>query len=157
VLKVARLKVARRTSTVRAVALLLMVGLLSSCTTVSAVKPSKPGSPVAFSALRDRGTQTALANDVAIAIDVDDFSFGPTFVRAAPGATVELVLTNDGHEVHSFVIDSYKVKDLLKPGIPVSESVVVPNAGSLIFYCRFHRNLGMQGAIVATPRVAPPR
>jgi plastocyanin len=84
----------------------------------------------------------------SIETELDDFYFGPTFIKAKPGTTVKVELHNEGSVEHTFTIDSANVDETLKPDAKMTVTVKVPASGSLRYYCRFHRSQGMQGAFI---------
>lgn len=84
-----------------------------------------------------------------VTVKASDFAFTPTYVEAAPNTHLTITVSNVGSSTHSFTIDSAHVDRTLTAGKSTTVSVTVPASGSLNFFCKFHRGLGMQGAIVA--------
>ncbi|MGB3411666.1 MAG: cupredoxin domain-containing protein [Microthrixaceae bacterium] len=83
-------------------------------------------------------------------IEVDDNYFSPTYIQAAPGATVTVKLENEGKAAHTFTLDDSSVDQTLQPGDEATVTVKVPASGSLRFSCNFHGAMGMQGAFFTT-------
>lgn len=81
-------------------------------------------------------------------MELDDFSFGPTFVRATAGQTFTLELENKGKEPHTFTSTALGIDEQLEPGQKRTITVTAPQRGSTLVTCRLHQALGMQGAIV---------
>ncbi|MGN6695740.1 MAG: cupredoxin domain-containing protein [Aquihabitans sp.] len=79
-------------------------------------------------------------------MELDDDYFSPTFIKAAPGATVTVELENEGDNPHTFTLDDGSVDEKLDPGAKATVEVTVPEDGSLRFSCDFHGSMGMQGA-----------
>lgn len=98
--------------------------------------------------VNDHGSKDVSAQGATekLEIEADDVYFGPTFVKAAPGATVTVELHNEGKMEHTFTIDGTSVDQDLKPDQKVDVDVKIPDNGALQFHCRFHGNQGMQGA-----------
>jgi plastocyanin len=120
-------------------------------TTTSAPAGTPSGPPVTLSGtVNDKGTKD-LAGDDELALDLGDFYFGPTYVKAAPGATVKVELTNSGQAPHTFTIDDPKVDVTVKAGEDGTATVKLPASGPLAFYCTFHKAQGMQGAFYFAP------
>lgn len=92
----------------------------------------------------DRGT-TTLSGD-ALELAAGNYYFEPTFVQAEPGTTVTVEVVNEGSLPHTFTVDAESVDVELDPDQRESVEVTVPDSGQLVFYCRFHRRQGMQGA-----------
>ena len=91
----------------------------------------------------------AAGTSPTVAMELDDNYFGPTFVEVAPGAKVKVDLTNEGSRQHSVTTDD-GVDVVVDPDQTGEAELTAPSTGQLAFYCRFHRNTGMQGAIVVT-------
>ena len=112
--------------------------------------------PVALSGtVNDHGTKDATSGGT-VEVELDDFYFGPTFVKAAPAAALTLKLKNEGGVVHTFTADG--LADVtVQPGTTGDASITLPASGAVRFYCRFHQGQGMQGAFFFNPgdTVAP--
>ena len=83
-------------------------------------------------------------------LEVDDFYFGPTFVKAAPGQVVTVTVKNEGRATHTFTVDGSGVDQQLSPDTKATIEVTMPASGYVNYYCRFHRGQGMQGAFYST-------
>ena len=64
----------------------------------------------------------------------------------SPGATLTVELKNEGKVPHTFTIDSLHIDQQLNPDQKKTVTVKLPSSGTVAFYCRFHKSLGMQGA-----------
>jgi len=96
--------------------------------------------------VNDEGTEDATGSD-SLEVEADDFSFGPTFIKATPGSTLTLTVTNEGDANHTFTVDDENIDTEVEPGASADVDVTVPDDGSVNFYCRFHIGQGMQGAV----------
>ncbi len=106
--------------------------------------------PVALTGtVTNKGTKD-LAGATTVSVEADDYYFQPTFVKATPGATLTVHLKNEGKAAHTFTIDGV-ADQMLNPDQQATVQVKVPTSGALNFYCRFHRAMGMQGAIYTAP------
>ena len=110
----------------------------SSATTAAAPPVSLTGT------VNDHGTASA-SDDMEV--ELDDFYFGPTFIRATPGQQFAVALFNEGEADHTFTIDSLGIDEQFAAGERRTTSLTAPPSGVLEFYCKFHRGRGMQGAI----------
>ncbi|MDQ1711838.1 MAG: hypothetical protein QOE45_1288 [Frankiaceae bacterium] len=113
--------------------------------------------PVTLSGtVNDHGAKD-IGSKAEFELELDDFYFNPTFIKAAPGTTVKVELRNESKTVHTFTIDTLKIDKTLQPGAEIDVPVALPASGALTFYCRFHRGQGMQGALygAAGDTVAP--
>ena len=93
---------------------------------------------------------TKTASGSSIEIEMDDFYFNPTFVKATAGSTITVDLRNEGSAPHTFTTGDGKVDVEVKPDKTASVKVTIPQSGSLSFHCRFHQSSGMQGAFAVT-------
>ncbi len=94
--------------------------------------------------VNDHGTKTA-SNDMEV--ELDDFYFGPTFIKATAGQQFTVELFNEGTASHTFTIDGAGIDQQFAPEDKKTVSLTAPTGGVLEFYCRFHKGRGMQGAI----------
>jgi len=119
-----------------------VVGPLAGATTAA----KGGGNPVKLSGkLNVDGTGTATGGAVSIA--VTDFAFNPTFVKIPSGVrSITVTLSNSTSTEHTFTVPGQSVDQMLSPGQSATVTVAVPSSGAVLFYCRFHRPLGMQGA-----------
>jgi plastocyanin len=96
-----------------------------------------------------QGAPALARKDQTLVFDVDDFSFKPTFVHVAVGSVLRSKLANDGSELHSFVIDGVRASSReIHPGTTEAVRLDFEKPGEYVFYCRFHRYIGMQGAVI---------
>jgi plastocyanin len=130
-------------------ALLLLAACGSSSKHGSGGSGASTAAPVQLSGtVTNKGVATASGG--SIEIDAKDLYFSPTFVKAPAGSTLNVTIKNEGTNQHTFTIDGANIDKSLAPGQSTTVSVKVPASGSVNFYCRFHRGVGMQGAIVAS-------
>jgi plastocyanin len=81
-------------------------------------------------------------------VELDDYYFGPTILDGDPGQTLTLALHNEGGLNHTFTIDEAMIDEELGTGTSgLTVDVTFPDSGALVFYCRFHRDSGMLGAL----------
>ena len=97
---------------------------------------------------KDLGTATK------VSIELDDLYFAPTFIKAAPGAAVEISLKNNGTVKHTFTIDQTNTNVELEKGQKSTVTITLPASGALAFYCSIHRGSGMQGAFSVSASAA---
>jgi plastocyanin len=132
----------------RSVAVATVICLAAvGCAKDKTESPSSGGkAPVALSGtVNDKGTKDVSGKD-EFELEQDDFYFSPTFVKAKPGATIKVEVSNEGDAQHTFTIDALHIDVMLAKGESKDVSVTLPSSGAVAFYCRFHRSSGMQGA-----------
>jgi plastocyanin len=83
---------------------------------------------------------------VDLEVELDDFYFKPTFIKAKEGQTITVELRNEGQTNHTFTNDDLGIDEEVAPDDTATVEVTVP-ADTFAFYCRFHQGRGMQGAI----------
>lgn len=106
--------------------------------------------PVALpGTVNDRGSKD-LGASTDVAIVLSDFAFAPTYIKAAPGAAVKIMLKNDGSMAHTFTVDTPKVDVTVAAAGTGVAGFALPASGAVRFYCRFHAAQGMQGAFYVT-------
>ena len=92
----------------------------------------------------DHGTKAA-AQDLEV--ELDDFYFGPTFIKATAGQRFTLRLKNEGKTPHTFSSTALGIDEELLPGESKTVTVTAPQTGNALVICRYHQAQGMQGAI----------
>ena len=130
----------------RLVVVLAMFSLLvTACGGSDDASESGGSPPVSLAGTtNDHGTAAATAE---LAMELDDFYFGPTFVRATAGQAFTLELTNEGKEPHTFTSTALGIDEHLEPGQKRTVRVTAPQSGVALVICNIHQALGMQGAI----------
>ena len=83
-------------------------------------------------------------------VELDDFYFDPTVLKAKPGAKVTLNLKNEGKVKHNFDLDPQKIDQDIDPGKSATVTVTIPKSGQLSFFCKYHKSMGMAGALQAS-------
>ena len=82
-------------------------------------------------------------------VELDDYYFKPTVLKGSPGQKITLELENEGSAEHTFTVDAQGVDQELEPGDEAKVTVTIPKSGAISFYCKFHKDEGMAGALVA--------
>jgi plastocyanin len=120
-------------------------GSSASSTTKAAAK-----APVSLSGtVNNKGTKDISADGATAKIEVeaDNFYFEPTFIKAAANQKVTVELKNEGSVAHTFTLDALNIDKEVQPGQSAEVEVTAPASGDAAFYCRFHKDNGMQGAL----------
>ena len=94
-------------------------------------------------------TKAASQSEGSNEVEMYDNYFQPKTVTGKPGSTVTLELKNEGKAEHSFSVDSQKVDKEVEGGEDAKVSVKIPASGSVAFYCKYHKALGMTGTLQA--------
>jgi len=129
---------------------LAAVSLLTACHGDFTEKASPP--PVQLPGRVDnQGTLDVTATGNA-ELELFDDKFKPTFLKALPGERLSLVLSNPTDHEHSFTVDAAGGPDVtVRPHTKAHVDVTAPTSGFIRFYCRFHVDRGMQGAVYVDP------
>lgn len=119
--------------------------LIGGIGAAGASTPTKDKPPKISGDVNDHGVGKVQGD--AVTIEADDFYFEKTYVKGKPGTTVGVLVDNKGSTTHTFTIDAQGVDEELDPGDSADVDVKIPKSGkTAVFYCRFHRSSGMQGA-----------
>jgi len=97
----------------------------------------------------DHGTRDVGALRV-VKMEADDYYFGPTFLRGKPGQRLRLRIENESGTLHNITIPGQLDRDIL-PKKTIEVEVTIPASGALVFSCKFHGPLGMNGQLTPTP------
>jgi plastocyanin len=106
----------------------------------------------------DHGTGDASGKD-ALAVEVDNFYFGPSFVRGAPGQKLKLNVKNGSGTLHNVSVAGQGVDTDIPPQGKADLAVIFPPSGVVRFFCKYHAGQGMNGELLtgaATPQPAQP-
>jgi len=78
---------------------------------------------------------------------MDNYFFDPGSVKAPAGKKITLELVNDSSAEHNFTLTEQGVSKDVEPGEEGEVTVTMPKSGTLIFYCKYHRDRGMTGML----------
>ncbi|HEU4760061.1 MAG TPA: cupredoxin domain-containing protein [Dehalococcoidia bacterium] len=94
------------------------------------------------------GGQPAGSNTVSM--EQDDFYFKPKDTTVEAGKAVTVNLKNEGKATHTFTIDELNVDQTVAPDTEATVTFTPTKAGTLAFYCKFHRGRGMEGTLTVS-------
>ena len=97
----------------------------------------------------DHGSKDVSGQD-ELEVELDDFYFNPTVLQGTPGEQIKLELTNESGTLHNFSIDDQSINQDVPGGEVQTVTVTIPQSGQVVFYCKYHRTLGMLGALEPT-------
>lgn len=102
--------------------------------------------------VNNEGTEdlTSQAMSIQFSIEADDFYFKPTFIKATPGASVNIEVENEGDTSHTFTIEDLDVDEQVAVGQKSETTFTLPSSGVVNFVCTIHVGQGMQGAFYFT-------
>jgi plastocyanin len=105
----------------------------------------------------DRGSGEIAGESVSV--EAGDFYFAPTVIVAPrssagdisrlPGRQVDLEVTAGGAGPHNVRIPEQEIDVDVAAGETVRVLMTLPETGTLVFWCKYHRDRGMAGAFVA--------
>ena len=147
----------RRAVTVMAIALLVLGGCGSdddddagSPGTTAGAPSDGADAPVELEGdVNAAGTSDATGAE-GLDLALEDFAFGPTYVKVTSGQQLTVALSNEGEAPHTFTIDAIGVDQTVQPGASASVDLALPATEAVAFYCKFHKGGGMQGAFYVT-------
>jgi len=132
----------------RAVGVAAMVALATAGVIGSATAASK--APVNLGEkVNNHGSKDVSGDKKAkLEVELDDFYFGPTFIKAKAGQKITITAKNEGSMPHTFTSDKLKVNKELQPDKSAKFTVTVPSSGAVFeFHCDFHVSQGMAGGV----------
>lgn len=91
------------------------------------------------------GEDVSGKDDAEVELELDNFYFAPTYIKAKGGQKVTVKLKNEGSTPHTFTMADGP-DEQLAPGDTKTVTVTAPSGQVLVYYCRFHQGQGMQGA-----------
>lgn len=97
----------------------------------------------------DHGTKDVSGQN-ELEVELDDFYFNPTVLQGTPGEQIKLELKNESGTLHNFSIDDQSINQDVAGGQDQTVTVTIPQSGQVVFYCKYHRSLGMLGALEPT-------
>jgi plastocyanin len=99
----------------------------------------------------DRG-QAMVSGESTVTITLEEFSFEPTILIGEAGQELTVSLVNAGDGPHTFTVDEPRVHVALRRAQNGQTTVTIPSSDApILFYCRFHRDQGMVGALTHAP------
>ena len=108
-------------------------------------EPTTPAA-TASASVNDHGTKTFTTEAFETELELDNFYFEPTTIKAPGGSTATLELFNEGDVEHTFTIDALEIDEELEPDARKTIEVGLGDETRYEFYCRYHGDQGMRGA-----------
>jgi plastocyanin len=129
--------------TLAAMAALATVGVVGPATAASKA-PVNLGEKVNSHGSKDVSGQKKAALDV----ELDNYYFGPTFIKAKAGQKIKIEAENEGNTLHTFTSSKLKVDKQIQPGKKATFTITVPSSGAVFeFHCDLHLSQGMAGGV----------
>jgi len=98
-------------------------------------------------AAKSHGTKDVSGETGKVEVDMYDYYFEPTVLKGKPGQKVTIELKNEGQTAHTFTVSAQSVDQEVQPGDEAEADVTFPQGGQVTFVCKFHKNMGMVGAL----------
>lgn len=102
--------------------------------------------PSETAAVNDHGTKTFTTETFETELELDNFYFEPTTIKAPGGSKATLELFNEGDVEHTFTVDALEIDEELEPEARKTIEVELGTETRYEFYCRYHGDQGMRGA-----------
>jgi plastocyanin len=80
-------------------------------------------------------------------LELDDFYFSPTVLTGGAGEQITLHLENEGSTEHNFTVTEQQIDQDVESDGNADVTVTFPDSGTLVFFCKYHQNMGMRGAL----------
>jgi plastocyanin len=142
--------------------LLLAAGMVASaCGKGSGSTSGSPSASASVSASAGEGGsgQITIGSDKAnnhgsqvvtgstVDVEMDNYYFGPTVLTGTAGQKVTITFDNHGSALHNFTLTDQNISQDVSPGSSGTVTVTFPASGSLEFFCKYHKALGMVGEL----------
>ena len=139
--------------------LMIVAALAASLFVATACSSSSSSSSAAGSSSTSTNssssqTSSSSAADVAnvagkstFEIDQANFSFTHSTIDGSAGQKITFTIKNMGSVPHTFTIDSMNIDVTVPPGSETTVDVTFPTSGTVDFYCKFHKSMGMTGTL----------
>ena len=98
-------------------------------------------------AVESHGTKDVSGETGKVEIEMYDNYFEPTVLEGTPGQKVTIELKNEGETAHTFTMAEQSVDQEVQPGDEAEADVTFPQSGEVTFVCKFHKSMGMVGAL----------
>ena len=94
----------------------------------------------------DHGSED-VSGEGELDLELDDFYFSPTELTGTAGEQLTLHLENEGSTEHNLSVTEQNVDQDVEPDGTAEVTVTFPESGTLVFFCKYHQNMGMRGAL----------
>jgi plastocyanin len=95
----------------------------------------------------ERSREPGRLGESELDLELDDFYFEPTVLTGAAGETLMLHLENEGSTEHNFSVSDQGIDQDVEDGGNADVTVTFPESGTLMFFCKYHQDMGMRGAL----------
>jgi plastocyanin len=84
-----------------------------------------------------------------VTLQMQNYFFTPSVLKGTSGEKITVDLVNKGSVEHNFSVTGESANVNVAPGKTATAQVTFPKSGSLTFFCKIHRALGMVGVLKA--------
>lgn len=134
--------------------LLLLPAIAAGCgggkkATTSAPSTVPPTSTGATTAKMNQHGTKNVSGMSSLNVEMDDYYFSPTIIQGKPGQKLTLNFSNHAKVEHNFTLTSEGFNKDVEGGKTASVTITLPKSGTVGFYCKYHKTLGMAGELQA--------
>jgi plastocyanin len=97
----------------------------------------------------DHGSATVTEEGQRVVVAAGDFYFQPTVFTGPPGQQMVLAVTSASDSTHNVSVAARDLDEDVPARRTVELDLTFPDSGTLVFVCKYHRERGMAGALVA--------
>lgn len=126
---------------------LMLFGVACGSNEEVTVATPPAGSPKAVGD-NDHGTKTFTTQTFTLDLELDNFYFEPTYIKAPGASTVMVKLENHGDVEHNFSIEALNVDKDVEPKKGTEFELKLGTETRYNFFCKYHENMGMRGAFM---------
>ena len=130
-------------------AALVLILALAACGGYGKSKKSGEGTTTTIGGVAavSHGTKDVSGETGKVEVEMYDYYFEPTVLEGKPGQKVTIELKNEGQTAHTFTVSAQSVDQEVQPGDEAEADVTFPQSGQVSFVCKFHKSMGMVGAL----------
>jgi len=94
----------------------------------------------------DHGSED-VSGEGELDLELDDFYFSPTVLTGSAGEELTLHLENEGSTEHNLSVTEQGIDQDVESDGTADVTITFPDSGTLVFFCKYHENMGMRGAL----------
>ena len=130
-----------------ALAASLFVATACSSSSSSASAPAGSTSTTSSASSPAASDVADVTGKSSFTIEQNNFFFSPATLDGSAGQKITFTVKNVGSSPHTFTVDSLNIDVTVEPGADTTVDVTFPASGTVPFYCKFHKAVGMTGSL----------
>jgi plastocyanin len=127
------------------------VVLAAGCGSSKSSSPGGSGSTVPTTPTHSASSKGTMdvSGMSSVTLQMHNYFFSPKVLKGTASQKITVTLMNKGSVEHNFSVAGQHVNVNVAPGKTATAQVTFPKSGSVVFFCKIHRSLGMTGLLKA--------